>query len=100
MSVITPTSLVGARSPIYVTANYSSLASSLTDVEFEVYIWAGARNSRPASAEYTLFRDVFAGTDVSFDIAPMVQEYLPMRMRTLMGRTLPTHLMVAWYGCR
>ena len=76
MSVITPTSLVGARSPIYVTANYSSLASSLSDVEFEVYIWAGARNSRPASAEYTLFRDVFAGTDVSFDIAPMVQEYL------------------------
>ena len=76
MSVITPTSLVGARSPIYATANYSSLAGSLTDVEFEVYIWSGARGSRPATPEYTLFRDVFAGTDVSFDIAPMVQEYL------------------------
>ena len=76
MSVITPTSLVGARSPIYATANYSSLAGSLTDVEFEVYIWSGARGSRPATPEYTLFRDVFAGNDVSFDIAPMVQEYL------------------------
>lgn len=76
MSVITPTSLVGARSPIYTTAGYSALAGSLTDVEFEVYIWNGSRSSRPASPEYTLFRDVFAGTDVSFDIAPMVQEYL------------------------
>jgi len=76
MPIVSPESLVGARSPIYITANYSSLAGSLTDVEFEVYIWTGARNSRPASAQYTLFRDVFAGTDVSFDIAPMVREYL------------------------
>tara|TARA_B110000285_G_scaffold72050_1_gene83058 strand:- start:143 stop:1393 length:1251 start_codon:yes stop_codon:yes gene_type:complete len=76
MSVITPTSLVGARSPIYVTAPYSALAGSLTDVTFEVYIWNGSRSSRPASPVYTLFRDVFAGKDVSFDIAPMVQEYL------------------------
>jgi hypothetical protein len=76
MSVITPQSLVGARSPIYITANYSALAGSITDITMEVYIWTGARDSRPASAEYTLFRDVFAGTDVSFDIAPMVRESL------------------------
>ena len=76
MSVITPQSLVGARSPIYITANYSALAGSITDITMDVYIWTGARDSRPASAEYTLFRDVFAGTDVSFDIAPMVRESL------------------------
>ena len=76
MPIVSPESLVGARSPIYITANYSSLASSLTDVEFELFIWTGARNSKPASAQYTLFRDVFASTDVSFDIAPMVREYL------------------------
>jgi len=76
MSVIVPTSLVGARSPIYVTAPYSALAGSLTDVQFEVYIWDGSRSSRSASPAYTLFRDVFAGNDVSFDLAPMVQEYL------------------------
>jgi len=76
MPIVSPESLVGARSPIYITANYSSLSSSLTDVEFELFIWTGARNSRPASAQYTLFRDVFASTDVSFDIAPMVREYL------------------------
>jgi len=72
MSVITPTSLVGARSPIYITAGYSDLAGSITDITLEVYIWSGARGSRPASAQYTLFRDVFAGQDVSFDIAPLV----------------------------
>ena len=88
MSVITPTSLVGARSPIYVTANYSALSSSLTDVEFEVYIWQGSRSSRPASPQYTLFRDVFAGTDVSFDIAPMVQEYLSNAYENLDGTTV------------
>lgn len=76
MSVITPQSLVGARSPIYITANYSALAGSITDITMEVYIWTGSRSSRPADPEYTLFRDVFAGTDVSFDIAPMVRESL------------------------
>ena len=76
MSVITPDQLVGARSPIYITAGYSALAGSITDITLEVYIWNAARGSRPGSAQYTLFRDVFAGTDVSFDIAPLVAEYI------------------------
>ncbi len=88
MSIITPTSLVGARSPIYITANYSALATSLKNVQFEIYIWQGSRSSRPASPEYTLFRDVFAGTDVSFDIAPMVQEYLSNAYENLNGTTV------------
>jgi len=88
MPIVSPQSLVGARSPIYITANYSALATSLTDVQFEVFIWAGARNSRPASAQYTLFRDVFAGTDVSFDIAPMVREYLSNEYENFDGTTV------------
>ena len=88
MPIVSPQSLVGARSPIYITANYSSLSSSITDVEFEVFIWTGARNSRPSSAQYTLFRDVFAGTDVSFDIAPMVQEYLSNAYENLDGTSI------------
>lgn len=76
MGVIAPSSLVGARSPIFITANYSSLSSSLTDVELEIYIWNGSRSSKPATATYTLFRDVFAGRDVSFDISKFVQEYI------------------------
>ena len=88
MPIVSPQSLVGARSPIYITANYSALATSLTDVQFEVFIWAGARNSRPASAQYTLFRDVFATTDVSFDIAPMVREYLSNEYENFDGTTV------------
>ena len=76
MPIVSPQSLVGARSPIYITANYSAVATSITDITFQVYVWTGSRSSRPADPVYTLFRDVFAGTDVSFDIAPMVRESL------------------------
>ena len=73
MSVITPTSLVGARSPIYVTANYSSISIFNNRCRVERFIFGMERElSKPASPQYTLFRDVFAGTDVSFDIAPLV----------------------------
>lgn len=90
MSVIAPDQLVGARSPIYITANYSSLASSITDITLEIYVWAGSRSSRPSTADYTLFRDVFAGTDVSFDIAPMVREEIGAVYDTNQTRTSPT----------
>ncbi len=90
MSVIAPDQLVGARSPIYITANYSSLASSITDITLEIYVWAGSRSSRPSTADYTLFRDVFASTDVSFDIAPMVREEIGAVYDTNQSRTSPT----------
>ncbi len=89
MSVIAPDQLVGARSPIYVTANYSALASSITDITLEIYVWAGSRSSRPSTADYTLFRDVFAGTDVSFDIAPMVREEIGAVYDTSQSRIAP-----------
>lgn len=90
MSVIAPDQLVGARSPIYITANYSSLASSITDITLDIYVWAGSRSSRPSTADYTLFRDVFASTDVSFDIAPMVREEIGAVYDTNQTRTSPT----------
>lgn len=89
MSVIAPDQLVGARSPIYITANYSSLASSITDITLEIYVWSSGRNSRPSTANYTLFRDVFAGTDVSFDIAPMVREEIGAVYDTSQSRVAP-----------
>jgi hypothetical protein len=90
MSVIAPDQLVGARSPIYLTANYSALATSITDITLEIYVWNGSRSSRPSTADYTLFRDVFAGTDVSFDIAPMVREEIGAVYDTNQTRTSPT----------
>ena len=89
MSVIAPDQLVGARSPIYLTANYSSLATSLTDITLEIYVWSSGRSSRPSNPDYTLFRDVFAGTDVSFDIAPMVREEIGAVYDTSQSRVAP-----------
>lgn len=89
MSVIAPDQLVGARSPIYLTANYSALATSLTDITLEIYVWSGGRSSRPSNPDYTLFRDVFAGTDVSFDIAPMVREEIGAVYDTSQSRAAP-----------
>ena len=101
MSVIAPDQLVGARSPIYVTANYSALASSITDIELEIYVWAGSRSSRPSNADYTLFRDVFASTDVSFDIAPMVREEIGAVYDTNQTRTSPqARRTITLYGCK
>jgi len=76
MPIIAPSKLIGARSPIYITANYAALATSMLDVTLEVYIWNAARGSRPSAAAYTLFRDVFVGNDLSSDIAPLVEEYI------------------------
>lgn len=76
MPVVAPSTLIGARSPIFITANYSGLSSSLTDVQLEVFIWNAARTAKPSTAQYTLFRDVFVQEDLSFDIAPLVEEYI------------------------
>ena len=90
MSVIAPDQLVGARSPIYVTlADTADTIQSLVDATLEIYVWAGSRSSRPSTADYTLFRDVFAGTDVSFDIAPMVREEIGAVYDTSQSRIAP-----------
>ena len=90
MSAVSPDQLVGARSPIYITTTYAGSLSTLRNITLEIYVWAGSRSSRPSTADYTLFRDVFAGTDVSFDIAPMVREEIGAVYDTNQTRTSPT----------
>ena len=90
MSVIAPDQLVGARSPIYITTTYAGTLSTLRNITLEIYVWAGSRSSRPSTADYTLYRDVFASTDVSFDIAPMVREEIGAVYDTNQTRTSPT----------
>ena len=77
MSVITPTSLVGARSPIYITAGYSALAGSITDITLEVYIWSGARGLQDLPLLNTLYLEMCLQVKMyPFDIAPLVAEYI------------------------
>jgi len=92
MSAIAPDQLVGARSPIYVTlADTADTIQSLVDATLEIYVWAGSRSSRPSTADYTLFRDVFSSNlNVSFDIAPMVREEIGAVYDTNQTRTSPT----------
>ena len=90
MSVIAPDQLVGARSPIYITTTYAGSLSTLRNITLEIYVWSGSRSSRPSNPDYTLYRDVFASTDVSFDIAPMVREEIGAVYDTNQTRTSPT----------
>jgi len=90
MSAVSPDQLVGARSPIYITTTYAGILSTLRNITLEIYVWAGSRSSRPSTADYTLYRDVFASTDVSFDIAPMVREEIGAVYDTNQTRTSPT----------
>jgi len=90
MSAVSPDQLVGARSPIYITTTYAGSLSTLRNITLEIYVWAGSRSSRPSTADYTLYRDVFASTDVSFDIAPMVREEIGAVYDTNQTRTSPT----------
>lgn len=90
MSAVSPDQLVGARSPIYITTTYAGTLSTLRNITLEIYVWNGSRSSRPSTADYTLYRDVFASTDVSFDIAPMVREEIGAVYDTNQTRTSPT----------
>jgi hypothetical protein len=90
MSAVSPDQLVGARSPIYITTTYAGSLSTLRNITLEIYVWNGSRSSRPSNPDYTLYRDVFASTDVSFDIAPMVREEIGAVYDTNQTRTSPT----------
>lgn len=76
MSVVSPTGLIGARSPIYITAGYSGVSDELFSVELSIKVWDYSRNNVPSGYRYVLFRDVFVSADVSFDIAPLVAEFI------------------------
>ena len=77
MSVYSPTGLQGARSPIYISLDYSALASLVYQMQLELYIWTGARGSRPASPNYTLQRSVFTSDlKAAFNVSPYIRESL------------------------
>ena len=70
-----PEGLQRARSPINFPIYYDDVAVSLDRVRLDIYIWTGARGSRPASPQYQIDRTAFADNRVNFDIAPFVRDY-------------------------
>lgn len=71
MAVISPTGLLGVRSPIFITWNGTGVsASDINSFELEIYAWTGEEASRPATPIYTISRtsgfvDSFPTADIS-----------------------------------
>lgn len=96
-TIVAPTDLVGARSPIYITvAEAADTVNTPVDVTIKIFVWSGAYASRPTNPDYTLFRDKFVSHtssdtfQVAFDIAPMVREEMEGVFDTNITRTSPT----------
>jgi hypothetical protein len=71
MAVISPTGLLGVRSPIFITWNGTGVsASDINSFELEIYAWNGEESAKPATPIYTInrtsgFVDSFPTADIS-----------------------------------
>lgn len=80
MAVISPTGLLGTRSPILITWNGTgSAASDIYYFKLEVYAWTGDKDVRPATPIYTIDRTSgFVDVYPTADIAPLLEaEFAP-----------------------
>jgi len=71
MAVISPTGLLGVRSPIFITWNGTGVsASEINSFQLEIYAWNGEESAKPATPIYTInrtsgFVDSFPTADIS-----------------------------------
>lgn len=73
MAVVSPTGLVGARSPIYISWDGSG-TTEVTRFQLEIYAWTGDKSTRPASPIYTIDRSVFVDIYPTANIAPLLRD--------------------------
>ena len=73
MAVVSPTGLVGARSPIYISWDGDG-TTEVTSFQLEIYAWTGSKASRPASPVYTISRSVFVDIYPTANIAPLLRD--------------------------
>ena len=85
MAVISPTGLLGTRSPILITWNGTgSSASDIYYFKLEVYAWTGDKDVRPASPTYTIDRTSgFVDAYPTADIAPILENEFNQRVSKL-----------------
>ena len=80
MAVISPTGLLGVRSPIMISWDG---ASSVTMQQFklEIYAWTGAKTARPSDPVYTIDRTSgFVDVYPNADIAPLLQDLFNQKL--------------------
>ena len=92
MAVISPTGLLGVRSPILITWNGTgSSASDIYYFKLEVYAWTGDKDVRPASPIYTIDRTSgFVDAYPTADIAPILENEFNQRVSKLDTEDLVT----------
>lgn len=74
MAVISPTGLLGARSPIYISWDGAGTAE-IESFTLEVYAWTGDKDTRPASPVYTIARTSgFVDIYPTANIAPLLRD--------------------------
>ena len=85
MAVISPTGLLGTRSPILITWNGTgSSASDIYYFKLEIYAWTGDKDVRPASPIYTIDRTSgFVDAFPTADIAPILENEFNQRVSKL-----------------
>lgn len=92
MAVVSPTGLLGTRSPILITWN--GTGSSPSDIYYfklEVYAWTGDKDVRPASPTYTIDRQSgFVDVYPTADIAPLLENLFNQRISKLDTEDLVT----------
>jgi len=92
MAVISPTGLLGTRSPILITWNGTGLSGSdIYYFKLEVYAWTGDKDVRPASPIYTIDRTSgFVDAYPTADIAPILENEFNQRVSKLDTEDLVT----------
>ena len=81
--------LYPTRSPLYVTWSGTSV-TSIQSVELEIYIWTGARASRPASPHITINRTTGFGSNTTHttDISSLIADQLNTTIAKLFNNNI------------
>ena len=92
MAVISPTGLLGTRSPILITWNGTGTAASdIVYFNLEIYAWTGDKDVRPASPIYTIDRQSgFVDSYPTADIAPLLENEFNQKISKLDTEDLVT----------
>lgn len=99
MALNTLQGLYGTRSPLYVTWSGTSV-TSIQSVELEIYIWTGARASRPASPHITINRTTGFGSNTTHttDISSLIADQININIAKLFNDNILSeqNSRVAW----
>ena len=89
MALNTLQGLYGTRSPLYVTWSGTSV-TSIQSVSLEIYIWTGARASRPASPHITINRTTGFGSNTTHttDISSLIADQLNTTIAKLFNNNI------------